>query len=60
MEFRRGRLAGDVRMFGMGLSDIDKVRLQGKVEALAAVMNERVSGALAVSAETAAPVAAGQ
>jgi len=60
VEFRRGRLAGDVRMFGMGLSDIDKVRLQGKVEALAAVMNERVSGALAVSAETAAPVAAGQ
>ena len=60
VEFRRGRLVGDVRMFGMGLSDIDKVRLQGKVEALAAVMNERVSGALAVSAETAAPVAAGQ
>ena len=59
VEFRRGRLVGDVRMFGMGLSDTDKVRLQGKVEALAATMNERVSSAVAVGS-TAAPVAAAQ
>ena len=45
--FRRGRLTGVVAISAIGPSQSDQQRLQGKVEALAGTMNERMGSVLA-------------
>jgi hypothetical protein len=51
--FRRGRLSGVVAISAIGPSESEQRRLQGKVEALASTMNERMGSALAGSAPAA-------
>ena len=53
--FRRGRLAGVAAISGIGLSQSEQQRLQGKAEALAATMNERMASALAGTGPSSAP-----
>jgi hypothetical protein len=56
-EFRRGRLLGHVGLYAIGATDLEKRRLQGKVESLAGVMNERMAAVLAAGEPTAAAAA---
>ena len=53
--FRRGRLTGVAAISGIGLSQSEQQRLQGKAEALAATMNERMASALAGTGPSSAP-----
>jgi hypothetical protein len=60
-EYRRGRLLGAVATYAIAPNDLEKTRLQGKVESLAGVMNSRMAAVLAAAASataTAEPAAA--
>jgi hypothetical protein len=47
MAFRRGRLVGVVHIFALNADDLEKTRLEGKVEVLADLMNKQMESVLA-------------
>jgi hypothetical protein len=57
-EYQRGRLLGHVGVYAIGPNDLEKRRLQGKVEALAQLMNDRMKAVLATAEQSPAPAAA--
>jgi hypothetical protein len=58
-EYQRGRLVGRVEIHAIGATELEKVRLQGKVEALASVMNARMTPLLNPPSPTEAAAAGG-
>jgi hypothetical protein len=57
-EYQRGRLLGHVAMYAIGPTDLEKRRLQGRVESLAQVMNQKMASVLAAGAAATDPAAA--
>jgi hypothetical protein len=52
--FRHDRLVSIVQMSAYAVGDLEKKRLEGKVESLAGVMNDRMATVLATGGEAAA------
>ena len=57
--FRRDRLMGSVFISAADIDDLEGQRLQGKEQALATVLNDRMAATLAAEPSSAAPAAAG-
>jgi hypothetical protein len=59
VSFRHGRILGSIGMYTAGATDLEKRRLEGKIESLAEIMNENMAAVLALHGATGAPAAAG-